>query len=312
MDKAFLLKKTLRLLVSLLLFSLLLYGLLYLSTGDPALGVLRKLGGQNLSQKAIEETRARLGLDGNFIEQYFQWLLRIITGDFGRSFMTNQPVLPTIVEKCGITFKVIGLSFLLNLFVSLVCGSFIGNFSFFKWGKQVLSVMLSFPIYWLAVVVIFIFGVQLKWFPFVGSSSGKHLVLPILVIGLSEGSYLTKMVSDLIVSVAGSERQKIAKFRGIKWYYRFYYQLKELFVPLISLYGNSCTHLFGGTIMVEIIFSISGLGKLLMEAISTRDYPVIQGITLLIACGTFLLNYVLDIWIQKVDSRIQIDLGGAQ
>ncbi|WP_236847773.1 ABC transporter permease subunit, partial [Brevibacillus laterosporus] len=92
------------------------------------------------------------------------------------------------------------------------------------------------------------------------------------------------MVSDLIVSSATSEQQIIAKFRGIKWYYRFYYQLKELFVPLISLYGNSLINLFGGTVIVEIIFSISGLGKLLMDAISTRDYPVIQGITLIIAC----------------------------
>lgn len=104
--------------------------------------------------------------------------------------------------------------------------------------------------------------------------------------------------------------KKIAGFRGIKWYYRFYYQLNELVVPLISLYGNSLTHLFGGTIMVEIIFSISGLGKLLMDAISTRDYPVIQGITLLIACGIFLFNYALDVFIQKVDSRIKISQGG--
>lgn len=172
--------------------------------------------------------------------------------------------------------------------------------------KQVLSVILSFPIYWLAILSIFLLGVKLKFFPFVGSSTSRHLILPTLVICLSEGSYLTKMVSDLILLVAESEKQKIAIFRGIKWYYRFYYQLKEVVIPLISLYGNSFIHLFGGTIMIEIIFSISGMGKLLMEAISTRDYPVIQGITLLVAIGTFLFNYLMDIVIQKVDSRIKL------
>lgn len=310
MTKEFLLKKTLRLFSSLLLFSFLLYGLLYLSTGDPAVGVLRRLGGQNFSQEALAGVRVKLGISGNFFEQYFHWLVKLITGDFGHSFTTNQAVLPTILQKIEVTIQLISLSFIISFIVSLFLGSAVANFSSLKWLKQVLSILLSFPIYWLAIVAIFVLGVQLKWLPFVGSSTGKHLVLPMIVICLSEGSYLTKMVSDLIDPIKASERQKIAGFRGIKWYYRFYYQLNELVVPLISLYGNSLTHLFGGTIMVEIIFSISGLGKLLMDAISTRDYPVIQGITLLIACGIFLFNYALDVFIQKVDSRIKISQGG--
>ncbi|MCB5955555.1 ABC transporter permease [Enterococcus sp. CWB-B31] len=312
MKKRFLLKKTLHLLISLLFFTGLLYGLLYVSTGDPALGVLRRSGGQNVSLKTIEETRRKLGIDGNFFEQYFHWLGNILKGDFGYSFMTNVPVLQIIGEKASVTFKLLGISFIFSTIISLGSGSIIGNFSSLKWVQQILSVVLSFPIYWLSLVLIFILGVQLKWLPFVGSNSGKHLILPVMVICLSEGSYLTKMVSDLITLVSGSESQRIAKFRGVKWYYRFSYQLKESFVPLISLYGNSFTHLFGGTVMVEIIFSIAGLGKLLMEAISTRDYPVIQGITLFVACSTFLLNYIVDVFIQKVDSRIQINQGGAK
>ncbi|ERM16115.1 MULTISPECIES: ABC transporter permease [Brevibacillus] len=310
MNKGFFFWKTLRLVVSLLLFSFLLYELLSFSTGDPALGVLRKLGVQHVSQEAIEEMRTRLGIDGNFLDQYFRWLLNSLKGDFGDSFMTNTPVLQIIAEKAAVTLKLIGISLVICIVFSLSLGGMIGNFPALKWLRQLLSVMLSFPIYWIAILAIFIFGVQLKWFPFVGSSSGRHLILPIFVICFSEGCYLSKMVSDLIVSSATSEQQIIAKFRGIKWYYRFYYQLKELFVPLISLYGNSLINLIGGTVIVEIIFSISGLGKLLMDAISTRDYPVIQGITLIIACVIFLLNYFVDLLIQKIDMRIQLDQGG--
>lgn len=306
MSSYFILRKTIRLLVSVILFSFLLYGLLYLSTGDPALAILQKLGGQNISQKMIEETRIKLGIDGNFFKQYLRWLFSLLKGDLGNSFMTNTPVLQVINEKIWVTVRLLSLSFFSCFMLSLFFGSIIGNFPFLRWIKQVLSVILSFPIYWLAILSIFLLGVKLKFFPFVGSSTSRHLILPTLVICLSEGSYLTKMVSDLILLVAESEKQKIAIFRGIKWYYRFYYQLKEVVIPLISLYGNSFIHLFGGTIMIEIIFSISGMGKLLMEAISTRDYPVIQGITLLVAIGTFLFNYLMDIVIQKVDSRIKL------
>ncbi|MCO5446205.1 ABC transporter permease [Enterococcus faecalis] len=306
MSSYFILRKTIRLLVSVILFSFLLYGLLYLSTGDPALAILQKLGGQNISQKMIEETRIKLGIDGNFFKQYLRWLFSLLKGDLGNSFMTNTPVLQVINEKIWVTVRLLSLSFFSCFMLSLFFGSIIGNFPFLRWMKQVVFVILSFPIYWLAILSIFLLGVKLKFFPFVGSSTSRHLILPTLVICLSEGSYLTKMVSDLILLVAESEKQKIAIFRGIKWYYRFYYQLKEVVIPLISLYGNSFIHLFGGTIMIEIIFSISGMGKLLMEAISTRDYPVIQGITLLVAIGTFLFNYLMDIVIQKVDSRIKL------
>lgn len=307
MSNDFILKKTIRLLVSLLLFSFLLYGLLYLSIGDPALGVLQKLGEQNITQKMIKETRIRLGIEGSFFQQYFRWLLSLLKADLGKSFMTNVPVLQVINEKIWVTSKLLCLSFFSSFLLSIFWGSIIGNFLSLRWMKQILSVILSFPIYWIAIFLIFILGVKLKWLPFVGSSTSHHLVLPIIVICLSEGSYLTKMVGDLLLVVTETERQKIATFRGIKWYYRFYYQLKEIMVPLISLYGNRFIHLFGGTIMIEIIFSISGMGKLLMEAISTRDYPVIQGITLLVATGIFLFNYLMDMLIQKLDSRIHLN-----
>lgn len=306
------LNKTIRLALSILLFTFILYGLLYLSTGDPALSVLRKFGVQTLSPEVIIETRTKLGIEGDFFEQYIRWLLNMLKGDLGNSFMNDMPVQTLLTEKFLVTLKLLSSSFVLCILLSLIVGGFIGNSPSYHWIKQIFSILLSFPIYWLAILAIFIFGVQLNWFPFVGSSSSSHFILPILVISFSEGSYLTKMVSDLVETVAKSERQFLAKFRGVKWHYRYYYQLNELFVTLISLYGTSLVHIFGSSVMIEIIFSISGLGKLLMDAISTRDYPVIQGITLFVACGTFILNYLIDLTIQKVDSRVSIDQGGTK
>jgi peptide/nickel transport system permease protein len=310
MNVSFVIKKTLRLMISLLLFSFLLYGLLALSTGDPALGVLRRLGVNHVSPEALEATRVKLGMDGAFLERYFKWLLQCLQGNFGYSFQSNIAVRQLMVEKLSITIQLVSSAFIICLFMAVTIGSLIGNFPALNWLNQIVSVVLSFPIYWMAIATIFLFGVQLKLFPFVGSSTTWHLVLPIFVLSLSEGCYLTKMTGDLLSISAISERQTIAKFRHIKWYYRLFYQLKDVFVPLLTLSMTSLIHLFSGVIMIEIIFSISGIGKLLMEAISTRDYPVIQGITLLLACVTFILNYVVDLLIQKIDRRIQLERGG--
>lgn len=306
MRRKILVKKTLRLIISLLFFTVILYALLHLSTGDPALSVLRKLGVQSVSPSILIEERIKLGIEGNFFQQYVHWLLQLVKGNLGRSFMTDQPVQQLLAEKFSISLCLIGTTFLLMCPVSLVVGGWIGNKESVHWLNQLLSIVLSFPIYWLAIVVIFLFGVQLHWFPFIGSKSIQNYLLPIFVLCLSEGAYLTKMVSELIMPVAASERQRIARYRGIKSYYRFYYQLSELTAPLTSLYGNSLLHLFGGSVMVEIIFSMSGVGKLLMDAIATRDYPVIQGITLVVAFGTFILSYLIDVTIQCLDTRVLI------
>lgn len=115
------------------------------------------------------------------------------------------------------------------------------------------------------------------------------------------------MIADLVGDIKGEERFVLAKLRRLKLRFILFYQMKALFTPLATLYANVLIHLLGSTVMIEIIFSIAGAGKLLMEAITARDYPMIQGISLLIATITFLIHYVVDVLIQLVDNRIKID-----
>ena len=311
MRRKLLAKKTLQLIVSVFLFTMLLYGLLILSTGDPALRVLRKFGIQTVSANNLSEIREKLGIKENFFQSYFYWLFQVLRGNLGTSFMTDQSVRQLLVEKSMVTILLISLTFFISCPFSLLLGSWIGNKPFLRGINQLLAIILSFPVYWLSIVAIFYFGVQLQWLPFVGSSHIKNYLLPIFVMCVSESAYLIKMVSELVMPIATSERQQIARFRGIKKSYRFYYQLNELATPLISLYGNSLLHLFGGSVMIEITFSMSGLGKLLMDAIASRDYPVIQGVTLIVAICTFVLSYIIDLMIQRIDSRILINQGGS-
>ncbi|WP_430610096.1 ABC transporter permease [Enterococcus sp. DIV0876] len=309
MNLRFLCRKTCRFLLSLLFFSVLLYGLLYLSTGDPAISLLRKSGASTITNDTLNQTRQALGLDQSFIVQYLRWLLLILQGDFGLSYMSGEPVLQTLLARSIVTANIIGWSFAINLIISLAMGTLIANSPVLRKGRALLVVCLSFPSYWLAIVSIFIFGVQLQWFPFVGSGSASHLVLPILVCLLSEGLYLIKIVSDLLTAAAESELEWIAKRRHISWFARRYYQINENIVPLIALYANSLIRLFSITIMVEVIFSISGISKLLIDAISVRDYPVIQGVGLIIAGIVFLINYLSDVMVLVLDTRVTLQQG---
>ncbi|MBK0038791.1 MULTISPECIES: ABC transporter permease [unclassified Enterococcus] len=309
MNVRILCRKTFRFLLSLLLFSVLLYGLLYLSTGDPAISLLRKSGTSNITTDALNQTRQALGLDQTFFVQYFRWLLLILQGNFGLSYMSGEPVLQTMIARSAITVTIIGWSFVINLLISLVAGTLIANSPVLRKGRSILVVCLSFPSYWIAIVCIFIFGVQLQWFPFVGSGTASHLVLPILVCMLSEGLYLIKIVSDLLSVSAESDLEWIAKRRRIPWLARRYYQINDNMVPLIALYANSLIRLFSITIMVEVIFSISGISKLLIDAISVRDYPMIQGVGLVIASIVFLINYLSDVLVLLCDERVMLHQG---
>lgn len=297
------------LLLSLVIFSFCLYFLLTLSIGDPALGVLRKNGVQNINHEILQQVRTDLGLSQSFLAQYAQWFLGILQGNFGKSFINDQDVLTLIYQRGQITFILVMVAFVISLLLSLILGCILGNFSKSNWVHlvdKILTVILSTPVYCIAILLIFLLGVRWQLFPFVGSGSIQHLVLPILVLTLSEGCYLTKMISDLISNIAQSERQLLLRFRGLCWYYRIAYQLKEISVPLITLYAQSFLQIFGISVMVEIMLSISGVGKLLMESIMARDYPVIQGITLLTATLTFVLHYFIDLVIEKIDDRIPI------
>ncbi|MBE9908909.1 ABC transporter permease [Enterococcus casseliflavus] len=309
MNVCILCRKTFRFLLSLLLFSALLYGLLYLSTGDPAISLLRKSGTSNITTDALNQTRQALGLDQTFFVQYVRWLQLILEGNFGLSYMSGEPVLQTMINRSAVTVTIIGWSFVINLLISLVAGTLIANSAILQKGRSILVVCLSFPSYWIAIVCIFIFGVQLQWFPFVGSGTARHLVLPILVCLLSEGLYLIKIVSDLLRASAESDLEWIAKRRLISWFARRYYQINENMVPLIALYANSLIRLFSITIMVEVIFSISGISKLLIDAISVRDYPMIQGVGLVIASIVFLINYLSDVLVLLFDKRVVLQQG---
>lgn len=304
------LKRSLRLIVSLLVFSFIFNGLLYLSTGDPVLIHLRSIGVETPSKEMISETKSQLGLQGNYFQQYCHWLIQIFHGHFGTSFAFQTPVIYLLITKLKVSVALLFWGMSLSLVASLSISFLIGNSQ--KRQLQTLCgnllvVLLSFPIYWTALLLILFLGVTLSLFPFVGNKTSAHLVLPTMTILLSEGAYLIKMTSDLYYQTSRLPRHLLSKYRGLTIYFQWLYQTKDILIPLMTLWGNSLIHLFGMLLMIENIFSIPGIGQLLLNAIITRDYPLIQIIVLFIALLTFLTQCAIDILIISLDSRLKIN-----
>ncbi|MGT2910580.1 ABC transporter permease [Streptococcus cameli] len=305
--KKFILQKTLRLIVSLLVFSFLLHVLLRFSVGDPALGFLRRAGVESSSQQQLAEVRQLLGLEGNLFETYIVWLKSALMGDFGVSFVHKKPALLLFGERFLTSLGIILPAYLVNILLSLVLGGMLANvkkeknFSFLS---SFFTILVSTPVYCSSFLLIYLFGIQFQFLPFVGSQTPLHFILPVMCLVISEGAYLSKMSMDLFYENKQSERQLMARFRKMKWYYIWLYQIRELLIPLVTLWVQAFQHLFGMILLIESIFSIFGVGQLLLESILSRDYPVIQCITCLLACLTFLLYYSLDVLLQVIDNRI--------
>lgn len=166
------------------------------------------------------------------------------------------------------------------------------------------QILTSMPEYWLAILFVYYFGIRLQWFPFVGSSSWLHFVLPVTVLVIVEGCHIILMTAHLIEGTLKSEAYQLTLLRGFKLKHRIYVQIKEIFAPLITIMINSTIHLFGKVVILEVIFSMSGIGKLLITAINQRDYPLIQGIIMLVIVTIMLTNYLGDILIIKNEPRI--------
>ncbi|EHI69572.1 ABC transporter permease [Streptococcus ictaluri] len=220
--KKYFLGKTIRLIISLLVFSLILHALLRLSLGDPTLGFLRRHGIENASANNLLKVRSQLGIENNFLYSYFQWLTKCLKGDFGVSFIHEVPVSHLFLNRLCVSLNLILPTFFVEVLGSLFLGHLLGSLKR-EWlyinYTGFLAVLLSMPVYFSSLLLIYLLGITWPLFPFVGSQTSKHIVLPVLSLFLSEGIYLIKVSADLYHEKNASNRIKIAKYRKIKKIY---------------------------------------------------------------------------------------------
>lgn len=242
------------------------------------------------------------------ILRYLDWVAHAFTGDLGYSFSTREPVTSMIIQSLTPTLTLMVIATAILLPLGFAIGYVVGVNPGHKWRimlRSIAQILTSMPEYWLAILFVYYFGIRLQWLPFVGSSTWLHFVLPVTVLVIVEGCHIILMTAHLIEGTLKSDAYQLTLLRGFKLKHRIYVQIKDIIAPLITIMINSMIHLFGKVVILEVIFSMSGICKILITAINQRDYPVIQGIIMIVIVAIMITNYLGDILMIKNEPRIQ-------
>ncbi len=289
--------------------SLVAFLFLQLTPGDPAEILLRKEGIEP-TREAISETRTRLGLDDPPYLQYGRWLWKVIQLDLGVSYKTGEPVFKELLVRLPATLELTLASFFLMVFLSLSAGLL--SVAKASWGFDRVGILLaifgaSIPGFWLGLLLIHLFSVKLGWLPVMGRGSWVHLILPALTLGFGTAVSQARLLRTSLREVLGRDFIRVAMAKGLtQGRLLFRHVLPNALLPWLTTLGVVLGRLLGGAVIVETLFSWPGLGRLAVEAMLQRDYPVIQGYVLLTAFIFVLINLCVDIGYRLFDPRIEL------
>ena len=309
----FLARKLFYLVPVLLAVSLLTFLIASLLPGDLAYVIL----GDQATPENVEALRRDLGLDQPIWWRYLGWLGHVLEGDLGRSFRTGQTVLKAVVERFPVSFELMLLAQIIALVIgvplAIICAARSGGpFDRFMTGTA--FAMLSVPTFLSAILLIYLFAVQLRWLPATGYvplsedpvANLRFFILPALTLGLAEWPGIMRVLRSDMIATLQEDFITLAKAKGLKpSRILFLHALKPSSLTLVTFIGINIGRLMGGTVVVEQIFALPGIGRLLVGAINTRDLIILQGVVLCVACGYVLINFIVDMLYAVLDPRIR-------
>ena len=311
-------RKLVTMLITLLCISFLVYLAFDIIPGDAALAML----GTDVEPERLEVLREQMGLNKPFLERYALWLSGFVKGDFGTSYKYNMPVRDMILSKLPITITMALISFAIMVVVSLPIGIYTAKHSG-KWVDRVLMVviqiMMSVPHFFMGILITYVFGLVFKLFTpggFISYETDfggfmKYLIFPCIAIALPKIAMSVKLLRSSCIEEAKKDYTRTAYSKGNntnKFLYK--HVLRNAMIPIITLWGMTLADMLVGSIVIEQVFNIPGIGRILLTSISYRDYPVVETIIVLIAFVVIAANFCVDIIYQIVDPRISIDEKG--
>lgn len=288
--------------------SMLVFSVIHLVPGDVTMAIL---GRQKVTEERVAELREKLGLNDPLYVQYGRYLSKALSGDLGVSIRNNLPVAESIAEQLPST---VTLSFA-ALFVALSIGSVLGMLAALRQGSWLdtfimgLSVSgLSIPTFWMGLLLILFFSVRLRLFPSISNgSSPAELFLPALTLGLPEAAVVARMVRASMLDVLHKEFIVTARAKGVpeRWVI-FKHALRNALIPVVTFVGLQMAYLLGGATIVETMFARQGIGRLAVQSIYNRDYPLVQGVVLVTATIYVLINTLTDITYVFLNPKIRL------
>lgn len=299
-------------LIPILLFtSFITFELVRLTPGDPALIMV---GGRRTTPEILQAIRQKYGLDRDPISQYVFWIGNVLRGDLGESFRLKQSVSSLIRARLPLTLKLIGLSVSISLLLAVPLGVLAAVYkdSLIDYAASLIGLIgVASPVFFSSIVSILIFAYWLGWLPAMGAGKGfwdelYHLIMPAGVLAFSMLALTARMTRSAMLETLHSDYITVARAKGLSlWNVVIKHALRNALIPVVTVAGLQLGFLFVGSVLVEFTFGLGGLGSLITDAIQNRDYPVVQGTTLLLVTIFVLLNLVTDLLYAVIDPRIR-------
>lgn len=301
----YILRRLLLLIPVILGVTFIVFTIMYFTPGDPAQLIL----GESAQPEAIEALREEMGLNDSFIEQYFRFVTNAVKGDFGRSYTTKRVVFDEILTRFPTTLKLTVVGVALAVIIGIPVGiiSATRQYSLMDSVSMIAALLgVSMPNFWLGLMLILVFSVGLGVLPSSGLSDWKSMILPAITLGTSAAAIVTRMTRSSMLEVIRQDYIRTARAKGVaekKVINK--HALKNALIPVITVIGLQFGYLLGGAVLTESVFSISGIGRLLVEAIRQKDTPTVLGTVVFMATTFSIVNLFVDILYAYVDPRIK-------
>ncbi len=302
---------------TILIVTFLVFLLLFLSPGDPVLMLVPIDETGQMTDEELDRLRHELGLDRPIYVQYADWLFHVFQGDLGRSIHMRRPVVDLLAARFPVTLELALLSVLVASTVAIPIGIYtavkpgsVGDFV----GNIVALMGVSAPNFWVALILIVVFAVHLRWLPAGGfaritDDPVRHIermILPVITLSTALMAVTMRLTRSSMLEVLNEDYVRTARSKGLgQRRIVFVHALKNALIPVVTTIGLQIGRILGGTIIIEVIFSFPGMGKLMLDAIFARDFPIVQGSVLLITFAYMGINLVVDLTYAIIDPRIR-------
>ncbi|MCL6552631.1 MAG: ABC transporter permease [Firmicutes bacterium] len=298
----------------LFLVTVVVFSLINLVPGDPALVI----AGGEADRAAIEAIRKQLGLDRPVVVRYVQWLTRLVQGDFGRSVRDGRPVLDVLLLKLPVTIELAVISLGVGWAIAVPAGVLAAwkqRTALDYTATTVALAGISIPNFWLGIMLIYLLAVHLRWLPPSGYVEPwvdpvrnlQLMIMPATVLGTALAALVMRLLRSSMLEVLGSEFIRTAHAKGLaERAVVLRHALKNAMIPVATVMGLQLGGLLGGAVVTETIFAVPGIGRLAIESIFTRDYPMVQGVVLISAVAVVFVNFAVDVLYSVLDPRIRL------
>jgi peptide/nickel transport system permease protein len=305
MTLEYLIWRSLQSLLLILLATFVVFLLLHITPGDPATIIL----GEQATPEQIADLRRSMGLDRPLPEQYLRFLTNAVRGDFGISIRAQRPALEYVLERLPATLQLSAGAFAFALLTGLPIGILSAVKRLSMWDHSSMFIALlgqSMPVFWLGLMLIVVFAVQLRWLPASGMGQPQHLILPAITLGTFLIGLIIRLTRSSMLDVLSQDYIRTARAKGLsEGTVLMRHALKNAFIPVVTVLGLQMGTLLGGAVITETVFAWPGMGMVTVTAIHQRDYPVVQSAVLVSAVLVVLINWFVDVLYHYLDPRIR-------